>query len=332
MFKPSRGSSVRPWGFVALAAAIGVMAFQASPATARDQADRPERGDRGGDRGRHNQGPDSSQGQSHRQQRQQVQTVQVPPTTAPQAQVSQSFAPSPQAQTPVPRERGDFRDRGESRDRSDFRDRGEYRRPPAAVYAPSPRGSDLRVGPPRNAGPDRSYTYRPRPERIVPRIPPGYREYRWGGMPYYHYGDRWYRPYGGSYVIVSAPFGLFVPYLPAYYSTFWFGGTRYFMADETYYLYDPVRRGYTVTRSPYGNDRDEYEDDDDAVGTSPELFVYPMRGQSEAQQSEDRYQCHRWAADQVHYDPTESEYRAAERAEYDRAMTACLTGRGYSVK
>jgi hypothetical protein len=57
-----------------------------------------------------------------------------------------------------------------------------------------------------------------------------------------------------------------------------------------------------------------------------------MRGQSERQQADDRYECHRWAVDQAHYDPTDTEYRADDRAQYDRALTACLTGRGYSVK
>lgn len=165
------------------------------------------------------------------------------------------------------------------------------------------------------------------------RLPPGHREYYWGGSPYYHSGGRWYRPYGSSFTIVAAPFGLFVPYLPSYYSTVWIGGTRYYVADDTYYLYDQARRGYIVTRSPYAADRD---DDDDRGAPAPasanELFVYPTRGQSEQQQADDRYECHRWAVDQSHYDPTTSEYRVAERAEYDRALTACLTGRGYSVK
>ena len=34
------------------------------------------------------------------------------------------------------------------------------------------------------------------------------------------------------------------------------------------------------------------------------MYVYPAGGQSEAQTSEDKYQCHVWAADQSGYDPT----------------------------
>jgi hypothetical protein len=205
--------------------------------------------------------------------------------------------------------------------------RPEYRQRPGVAFG-APVRPDVRVPPPR------SYGYRaPPPERVVPRLPPGYRQYSWSGSPYYHFGGNWYRPYGSSFLIVGAPFGLFVPYLPSYYSTIWVGGTRYYLADDTYYVYDPMRRGYIVTRSPYGGDlRDDDEYEAAPAAAATELFIYPTRGQSEQQQAEDRYQCHRWAVDQAHYDPTEAGYRAADRAEYDRALTACLTGRGYSVK
>lgn len=167
-----------------------------------------------------------------------------------------------------------------------------------------------------------------RPPRYVSNLPGGYRQYDWNGRHYYNYGGRWYRPYGNRYVVVGAPYGLFVNYLPGYYSSFWFGNTRYFYADDTYYLYEPARRGYVVTRSPYGDDLDEeYEE-----GRDEDLYVYPARGQSEQQQADDRYECHRWAVDQTHYDPVDSDYDAGQRADYLRAMTACLTGRGYSVK
>ncbi len=167
-----------------------------------------------------------------------------------------------------------------------------------------------------------------RPPRYVNTLPGGYRQYNWNGRPYYHYGGAWYRPYGNRYVVVGAPYGLFVGYLPSYYSTFWFGGTRYFYADDTYYLYEPDRRGYVVTRSPYGGDEDEEASDlpDD------DLYVYPSRGQSEQQQADDRYECHNWASKETGYDPIDSDFDADKRAGYLRAMTACLTGRGYSVK
>jgi hypothetical protein len=192
--------------------------------------------------------------------------------------------------------RGDDRSRDYGRDRGDRRDGGD-------------RGS-----------------YDRHPPRVVERLPPGYRDYYWNGGRYYAYGGRWYRPYNGSYIAIGIPFGLFVTTLPGYYTSFWFGGTRYFYSDHTYYVFEPERRGYVVTHSPYGDDEDE-----DTSRLGDDLFVYPARGQSEQQQADDRYECHRWAVDQSRYDPLDDDYDAGLRADYQRAMTACLTGRGYTV-
>jgi hypothetical protein len=68
------------------------------------------------------------------------------------------------------------------------------------------------------------------------------------------------------------------------------------------------------------------------------IFVYPRQGQSEELQAKDRYECHSWAVSQTHYDPTQpaSGMPAAQlnqmRADYQRAMSACLDGRGYTMK
>ena len=132
-----------------------------------------------------------------------------------------------------------------------------------------------------------------------------------------------------------------------------------------------------------------------------EIFVYPARGQSQAQQDKDRYECHSWAVQQTGFDPSrytagyaqpqppppgglvqgaargamvgvvggaiagnagkgaaigagtgaliggmrrndyyrDQQYQnsqqagsqAAQRASYDRAIAACLQGRGYTV-
>ena len=68
------------------------------------------------------------------------------------------------------------------------------------------------------------------------------------------------------------------------------------------------------------------------------IFVYARQGQSEELQAKDRYECHSWAVSQTHYDPTQptSGMPGAQlnqvRADYQRAMGACLDGRGYTVK
>lgn len=48
--------------------------------------------------------------------------------------------------------------------------------------------------------------------------------------------------------------------------------------------------------------------------TAQDLFVYPARGQSDEQLSIDRYECHRWAAVEADFDPTEFGEQAPPRA------------------
>ena len=38
-----------------------------------------------------------------------------------------------------------------------------------------------------------------------------------------------------------------------------------------------------------------------------ELYIYPNKGQSQEQQSRDRYECHLWAVQQTGYDPTRAQ-------------------------
>src|SRR5690606_17321564 len=119
-----------------------------------------------------------------------------------------------------------------------------------------------------------------RPRRtvhVIHHLPSGYRDYAWNGTHYYYHGGHWYRPYGGSYVSVSVPYGFFVATLPGSYTSVWVGGTRYYYSDDYYYTWEPERRGYVVVRSPYGDDEDEYE------SALDDLYVYPAQGQSEQQ-------------------------------------------------
>ena len=67
------------------------------------------------------------------------------------------------------------------------------------------------------------------------------------------------------------------------------------------------------------------------------LYISAKNGQSPEQQATDRYECHSWASGQTGFDSTRpgagvaaSEY-ASRRDLYQRAMTACLDARGYSV-
>ena len=163
-----------------------------------------------------------------------------------------------------------------------------------------------------------------------------------GGAHYYYYGGAWYAPRGPRFVVVAAPVGVFVPVLPAFYTTLWVAGLPYYYANDTYYVYRGGDQGYEVVDPP-DQGAVSTQDPDGAPpppaaarGAPPasDVFIYPKNGQSEDQQSRDRYECHRWAAGETGFDPSEAGGGAGRgnRDDYNRALTACLEGRGYSVK
>ncbi len=170
-----------------------------------------------------------------------------------------------------------------------------------------------------------------------------------GGRHFYYSGGVWYAPRGPYYVVVAPPVGVFVPVLPPFYTTVWFTGVPYYYANDTYYTYagpqgyevvDPPGDGSTAVQGPQGppypgapppapgGGQPEWED----------IYVYPQQGQSPDQQANDRYECHRWAASQTGFDPTQAgggvapDQTVTLGEEYKRAMRACLEGRGYSVR
>jgi Family of unknown function (DUF6515) len=167
---------------------------------------------------------------------------------------------------------------------------------------------------------------------VVHSMPPAPYVTRWRGTSYYFTDGAWYRPRGGTFVVVAPPIGLVVPVLPRYYTTVWVRGLPYYYADDVYYTWHPEERGYVVVEPP----QDEASVSTAAPGN--DIYIYPKNGQSEDQQATDRYECHRWAADQTGFDPTRplggvpADAVSSKRADYHRAMTACLEGRGYSVK
>jgi Family of unknown function (DUF6515) len=160
------------------------------------------------------------------------------------------------------------------------------------------------------------------------------------GGRFYYSGGVWYAPRGPGFVVVGAPYGVFVPVLPPYYTTVWVGGVPYYYSDDTYYMWDPSQNGYEVVAPPPG---------DAAAGATTDapqppppqgdqMYVYPQNGQSTEQQASDKYECHKWASSQTGFDPTQAgggvppDQLDALRADYRRAMVACLQGRGYSAR
>jgi hypothetical protein len=174
--------------------------------------------------------------------------------------------------------------------------------------------------------------YYPRYGYVAPVPPRGAVVVRHPHGSYWYGGGVWYAPYGSRYVVVAPPIGVYVSILPPYYTTVWFGGIPYYYANDAYYLWRASQRAYEVVEPPPATP---------ATTASPateDIFVYPKLGQSPEQTAKDRYECHRWAADQTGFDPTRpeggvpSDQVRSSREDYFRAMAACLEGRGYSVK
>lgn len=58
---------------------------------------------------------------------------------------------------------------------------------------------------------------------------------------------------------------------------------------------------------------------------STETIVFPAQGQSNEQMEKDKYDCYQWAQQEA------GQY-AQNRDTYNRAHSACLEGKGYTVK
>jgi len=97
-----------------------------------------------------------------------------------------------------------------------------------------------------------------------------------------------------------------------------------------YYPWGPTF-GFGVTVAPHAHDH-EHQDQSSGQQKGFRLYVYPAAGQSDAQTSEDRYQCHVWATNQSGYDPTLGAGKREDAEGYTRAFTACMEGRNYVVK
>jgi hypothetical protein len=174
--------------------------------------------------------------------------------------------------------------------------------------------------------------YYPPRDYATRKLPPAHRVVPHRGTKYYFHDGAWYRPSGSRFVVVLPPVGVVIPFLPPYYTTIWVGSVPYYYAGGVYYTWRPEERVYVVSDPP-----PEAEISEQAA-MPDQLYVYPTRGQSEQQQATDRYQCHRWATDQTGFDPTQpgggvpEAQHVARRADYQRAMKACLEARGYSVQ
>lgn len=227
--------------------------------------------------------------------------------------------------------------------------------PHARVYAP-PQRMPAATHPVVPVPPKVANAFHPHVPHVINVLPSHHQVFVRGGARFYYVHGAWYRAHGPRYVAVVPPPGFVVRVLPPFYSVFWFGAVPYYYVNNVYYT--ATSDGYVVTPPPadvvteqppdYGSDANTSGNitEEPVEGASSQqpgagLFVYPQRGQSVAQQNRDRRECHAWSVSQTGFDPnvasaasgsTDAEQPADKVADYQRAMTACLEGRGYTVR
>jgi hypothetical protein len=113
-------------------------------------------------------------------------------------------------------------------------------------------------------------------------------------------------------------------YPPAYYP-------YYYPPD---YYYPPPPAGYYYPPPAEENPAPSST----KKGSSGRMFIYPRQGQTEEQQARDFNECQNWAVGQTGFDPTKpptgpADAQVSRKSEdFLRAISACLDGRGYTLK
>jgi hypothetical protein len=154
-------------------------------------------------------------------------------------------------------------------------------------------------------------------------LPYGALSVGYGGGNYFFHGGVWFRPSGGRYVVVTPPLGIFLPVLPSDYATIWVGGAPYYYADGVYYNQAPGQ-GYVVVAPPPGADTVQPTPPPAPAPVSPDPIIYPRNNQSAAQTEADRRDCNSWATTQPN--------AMGDAKVFQRAVEACMDGRGYTVR
>ena len=139
-------------------------------------------------------------------------------------------------------------------------------------------------------------------------------------------------------------FAWFLPILPLAYATYWWSGIPYYYANDVYYTWNPTYDGYVATDPPPVADSSGSSGEGASAapgdagapaapipGAGPggpiagQIFMYPKNGQSAEQQATDKAECQKWAASQAGQ-------VAQNGSDFNRAMVACVEGRGYSAR
>jgi hypothetical protein len=182
----------------------------------------------------------------------------------------------------------------------------------------------------------------------------GYRRGYGNGYGPRYYGSRYYGygPYRSGWYGPRYSLGLWLPILPIGYASYYYGGTRYYGYGDSYFIADGA--GYRVVERPVNIVTGPAVVSDpgpapvvaaplkvsegaptptfDQQARTGQLFAYPLKGQTDSQATFDRIECESWGSKQTGYSPTSAAQDAGKKADYTRAVSACLEGRGYSVK
>ncbi len=103
---------------------------------------------------------------------------------------------------------------------------------------------------------DRGYAvHKPPRGGIGNLIGPNGERYYFAGGNWFVWRDDWYRSWGGAWIVVDAPVGMLLPSLPAHCTTIRRGGTPYYYANETYYVWNSERNEYQVVAPPAATER-----------------------------------------------------------------------------
>lgn len=134
--------------------------------------------------------------------------------------------------------------------------------------------------------------YAPAYGSYVRALPAGAVSISIGGGSYWRHGGVWYRPWGPRWVVVAPP--VIVEPAPV-------------VVRERPAVV--VEEGPPPVRVP---------------ASKPDPIIYPRNGQSAQQTEYDRQECNRWATTQP--------AAMADASVFQRAVEACMDGRGYTMK
>lgn len=165
---------------------------------------------------------------------------------------------------------------------------------------------------------DHYYPYR---GQAVARLPGGSVSIGFRDTHWFFHGGVWFQPLGAQFVVALPPIGIVTPMLPPAYATLWIGGAPYYYANGVYYAASPGQ-GYVVVAPPPG--ADTVQPVASAPMVLPDPIVYPRAGQSAVQAQADQHDCRRWAMAQPH--------AMSDASVVQRAESACMDGRGYTVR